>query len=506
MNAEECCKNNLNAIAASPAHVSGEGLTAHRLMRPVSILSLIVFRVIFGMTMTFWAFDYLRHDRVRELCAPGVFHFTYSGFSWVAPWPGNGMVFHFAGLLLAAIMIALGAMYRTATICFAVGFTHFFLIDRTNYQNHYYLIVLISWLMVILPAHRACSVDVLNGSVTKCETIPQWCLWLLQFHIALPYVFGGIAKIEADWLSGEPMRHMLGTQSWINMAAMHGWEIPVSRILTLGGLLFDLLIVPAMLYRRTRKPAFLIAVCFHVTNSLLFNIHIFPWMMIAATTVFLPSDWPARVAGVPQNPQPREHRDLTGRKPVFPVISRTAVLLIAVYCCFHLIWPFRRVLYEGNTGWTERGHYFSWRMMLRGKTTGVRYYLTDSATRETKPADIRGLLNSEQQQKFAKDPEMILDLAHEIASVHQNRTGASCEVRVLALSSLNGRKPQLLVDPEVNLAAEPAFAFNRRWIVPLHEPLRNEPWTVPLDEWERHADIPSLPFLNHQTQISANNE
>ena len=106
--------------------------------------------------------------------------------------------------------------------------------------------------------------------------------------------------------------------------------------------------------------------------------------------------------------------------------------------------------------------------------------------------------------KFAKDPEMILDLAHGLAAESLRRTGKQTEVRALVLASLNGRKLQLLIDPAVDLAAQPSFAFNRLWIIPLHEPLRSEPWTVPLNEWERHVDLPKLPFLNLQTQISAN--
>lgn len=145
-------------------------------------------------------------------------------------------------------------------------------------------------------------------------------------------------------------------------------------------------------------------------------------------------------------------------------------------------------------------------MILRGKTVGLRYYLTDAETGVTQQADIRQLLNPEQQIKFAKDPLMILDLAHGLAAESLWRTGKQTEVRALVLASLNGRNPQLLIDPAVDLAAQPSFAFHRSWIIPLHEPLRKEPWTVPLNEWENHVDLPNLLFLNPQTQISANNQ
>jgi vitamin K-dependent gamma-carboxylase len=463
----------------------------------VSASSLVVFRISFGLMMALWAFDYLRTGRVQLLCAPGAFHFTYAGFSWVRPWPGHGMTLQFVVMLLAALMIAAGAIYRITTVIFALGFTHFFLIDRTNYQNHYYLIVLLSWLMTILPGHRLLSVDVLNGSVLKADVVPGWCLRLLQFHIALPYVFGGIAKIDADWLSGEPMRNILRIQGWSDLAGRRFSLDSIAMLFTWGGLLFDLLIVPAVLWRRTRMAAFLVACGFHLSNSLMFRIHIFPWLMIAATTVFFHPNWPNRVfrwllpgPGSSESSPSGPERDSR--------ISRPAVMALLAWCCFHVIWPFRHLLYEGHTGWTERGHDFAWRMMLRGKTVGLRYYLTDPVTRISQQADIRQFLNQEQQIRFARDPEMILDLAHGLAAEYQRQTGRQTEVRALVLASLNGRKPQLFIDPEVNLAAEPEFAFHRHWIIPLREPLRQEPWTVPLDKWERHVDLSAFTIPNAQ--------
>lgn len=470
------------------------------LSQSVSAQSLVVFRVCFGTMMALWAFDYLRTGRVQRLCAPDVFHFTYSGFSWVKPWPGDGMTIHFGVMLLATILMAVGAMYRVASVIFAIGFTHFFLIEETNYQNHYYLIVLVSWLMTILPANRCFSIDVVNKSVSCSQVMPRWKLLLLQFHIALPYVFGGVAKIDTDWLSGEPMKNVLRIQGWT--AFFQEWlsEDSLAQLFTWGGLLFDLLIVPAVLWQRTRIAAFVCAIAFHLSNSFMFSIHVFPWLMIGATTVFFAPDWPERVLSwttAGDGSAGPQTADATHRS-----ISRATFAVLLVYCSFHVLWPIRHFLYEGNTGWTEQGHYFSWRMMLRGKTVGLRYYLTDPATGLTQQADIRRFLNPEQHAKFAKDPEMILELAHELAWEFHRKTGRNAEVRALVLASLNGRKPQLLIDPSVNLAAEPRLAFHRPWIVPLHEPLRENPWTVPQDDWERNVELPSLPHLTSQSQVS----
>ncbi|HMC12103.1 MAG TPA: HTTM domain-containing protein [Pirellulaceae bacterium] len=237
-------------------------------------------------------------------------------------------------------------------------------------------------------------------------------------------------------------------------------------------------------------PAYVLCVLFHITNSVLFPIHIFPWFMIFASTIFFEPDWPRRVLGgqplsLPP-PQPA-----AWQSPSRP--TRTGFLLLAIYCVFHLWWPLRHQFYAGNVNWTERGHYFSWRMMLRNKTAGVRYYLTDPADDKTWNPDLRPYLNAEQAGKFTKDPEMILQLAHFLADEYQRANGRPLEVRALALTSLNGRKPQLFLDPTVDLTREPRGFYRRAWITPLTEPLRSEPWSLPLGEWEKHLDLPSLP-------------
>lgn len=143
--------------------------------------------------------------------------------------------------------------------------------------------------------------------------------------------------------------------------------------------------------------------------------------------------------------------------------------------------------------------------MLRGKTTGIRFYVTDSATGSTSAADVRPYLNSEQLGKFARDPENILDMAHFLAMEHGRRLGRPVRVHVLALTSLNGRKPQLLIDPAVDLSAQPRAGFDRSWIVPLTEPRRETPWTVPLNQWEDHVLLPDLPFLRRELPAQGRN-
>lgn len=467
--------------------------TATRLLAPVDGASLVLFRIGFGLIMVLWGIDYIASGRIRDLYIAPKFHFTYYLFDFVRPWPGDGMYGHFLALCVLAACISLGFLYRLTTLLFALGFTYFFLLERTNYQNHYYLLLLLSWLLTILPLNRTVSLDVLSELTRPSSTVSTWCLWVMRFTVALPYVFGGIAKFHSDWFAGEPLRTHLASRSWMPLIGPYLNSEVVVNTFVWGGLIFDLAIVPLLVLRSTRTLAYILCVLFHLMNATLFSIHVFPWFMMFATTIFFEPDWPRRLCG---------GRRLALSAPgvvTWQSLSlrvRLAGMLLATYCAFQIAWPLRHHLYPGDAIWTERGHYFSWRMMLRAKVSAVRFYLTDSHTGETKIASMRPYLAMEQVSKFSRDPEMILQLAHFLADEYRTRYGREVEVRALVLTSLNGRKPQLLIDPNIDLAKEPKGFHFRHWIMPQDEPLREVAWSLPMTEWERHVTLPTRPFLD----------
>lgn len=466
------------------------------LTTPVDVASLILFRIGFGLIAAWWATDYVIRGRMWAAYIEPKFHFTYYGFDWVQPWPGSGMYLHFIAMALLGTAIAVGFYYRAATILFALALTYVFLLDRTNYQNHYYLLVLISWLMTLLPLSRTMSADVVLGITTSISKVPRWMLWLTRFHIGLPYFFGGVAKFEADWFAGAPLRQTLHAHDWWPIIGPLFHVEAVVQMFIWGGLLFDLCVVPLLVWKPTRVLAYGLCVLFHLLNSQLFDIHIFPWFMMIATTVFFEPDWPRRVFRLRKSSAAL--RTATHDLPRWSDLPRqnkwTAVLL-AGYCLFQCVWPLRHHVYPGPASWTEQGHYFSWRMMLRGKNVGFRYFVTEPLTGRTQLIDPRPILSHLQMVSFGRDPEMILHLAHHIAHEHLRQFGTEVEVRALILTSLNGRKPQLQIDPNVNLAAIPRGFHSRPWIMPLTEPLPETPWTAPISQWEKLVQVPTLTFL-----------
>ena len=195
------------AVASSGAKVSFLLRTCAALFEPVDISFLVFFRIVFGGILVWEVYRYFTRGWIGRYFVEPVVNFTYYGFSWVQPWPGRGMYIHFFVLGLAAACVMVGFLYRFAAPVLFLTFTYFFLLDQTRYMNHFYLVCLISFLMCFLPAERAFSVDALLRRKIRSDTVPAWTLWLLRFQLGIPFFFGGIAKLNSDWLyGGEPMR------------------------------------------------------------------------------------------------------------------------------------------------------------------------------------------------------------------------------------------------------------------------------------------------------------
>jgi vitamin K-dependent gamma-carboxylase len=221
-------------------------------------------------------------------------------------------------------------------------------------------------------------------------------------------------------------------------------------------------------------------------NSQMFDIGIFPPFMILATLVFFRPDWPRRLlfksasdpAFAPATPVA-----LTPRR-------RMALGCAGLWLAVQLLLPLRQYLYPGEASWTEYGHRFAWRMMLRAKDCPAVFHVTDPSTGRTGTMDLRPYLTQWQVEKLGREPDMLIEFSHFLAADLRQKGYGTVEVRAQVLTSLNGRKPQLFIDPRIDLARERRKGWGTYpWVLPLVEPLRDSPWDVPLLEWEHHVEL-----------------
>lgn len=476
--------------------------------RPVNGGSVAAFRIVFGLAMVSNNLWYLRNDHVYMYYVRPDFHFSYGPLTFIEALPGVGMYAVFWAMAAAGALIALGFWYRTAAAVYFVLTTYKFLIDTTFYQNHDYLISLLAFLLIFIPANRMWSIDALRHPSQASTTVPSWALWLLRLQLSVVYFFGGVAKLNTDWLQGEPLRAWLAGRPDLPLLGPHVTNEAVVWTMTYGSLLLDLLIVPFLLWRPTRLAAFVVAFGFHFMNAQLFGLVIFPWLMMTATTIYFRPDWPdyvwshawrrlpvlRRLFPVPPplintHPPPpatatppppttalrppppptpgsvsdnRRSPDAAPRRPrMRPILAA----FLAAWAAVQVLVPLRHYALDGNPSWTEEGHRFAWHMKLRGKGGVAIFFVTrDDETWTVDPADH---LDPFQSGRLASHPERLVHFARFLSDEH-----GGAEVRAHTRVSMNGRPYTPLVDPTVDLSEKSPFWLGHAdWILDYDEPL-----------------------------------
>ncbi len=457
------------ALPEEPAALgSAWSRLVERLSRPVDAASLAVFRILFGWLMMLEVLRYFGAGWIASYYIEPQFHFTYWGFSWVHPWPGIGMYVHFAALGVLAVCMALGFCYRLSALLFFVGFTYVFLLEKARYLNHFYFIILLSALCACLPLHRYCSIDAKRHPERANSFAPTYQLWTLRAQLLIVYVYAGIAKLNADWFRGEPLRHWLSDHSGVALVGplfTQDWFI---LALSYGGLALDLCVAPLLIFRRTRIPALVLFSAFHLMNAAFFEIGIFPWMMLAANLLFLEPSWPRTLLRrVPEvrNWVPDSFVQVLAAQPFGrpPRVRAGALALVGIYLALQLLIPLRHHLYPGDVAWNEEGHRFAWRMKLRDKHGRAEFFVERNGVVTRVLPD--GYLTDRQASRLPCQSDMLVEFSHFLAdrSRHEDEP---VRVRANATCSLNFRAPRRFVDPKRDLAAEPLTILPKGWILP----------------------------------------
>jgi vitamin K-dependent gamma-carboxylase len=442
---------------------------------PVDIASLVAFRFLFGVLMAGAMVRFMAKGWVYTLYVQPRFYFSYPGFHWVHPWPAPFMYLHFGLLVLFALAIAFGFFYRASAFLFFAGFTYVELIDQTNFLNHYYLISLLSALFIFIPANRTWSWDARRNPKLPGDHLPAWCLNLLRFQFAVVYIFAGLAKLNSDWLiDAQPLRIWFAARSDLPIVGTMLNATWVAYTASWLGAIFDCGIVFALLATRTRKLAFITLVVFHLATWLLFNIGVFPWLMILGATLFFPPCWPRRllhkfacvISWKPkfsQFLQPISLPRTCADEPcMFRARNRIAVpICICLYALFQLAIPIRSYFDTQPPAWTGSRFNCAWRVMIAEKTGYAEFYALDSVTGRQWRLDLKNYLTPRQEVLMAQDPYLIRALARYLSQELNRASTCPIQIRVSAFASLNGRPSQKLVKSDIDLAA------TCDWVIPL---------------------------------------
>ncbi len=382
----------------------------------------------------------------RVFVAPSYF-FKYPGLEWVAVWSPTGLYVHYSILAILALFVAAGFLYRFSIVAFALGFLYAQAMDVTNYLNHYYLVVLLCGLMALMPLNGRWSIDAwLWPERVQRDTLPAWMLGVLRFQVATVYFYAALAKLGIDWLLyAQPLNLWLTARTETPLLGPLFGQLWVAYAMSWFGFLYDLTIPLWLSIRRTRPLAYVAVVVFHVLTRVLFDIGMFPIIMIVTATVFFDPDWPERL-------WPRVAKGFAHPAPRTPRSFRAPILLgLALYATVQLLIPLRHYFYEGDVLWNERGMRYAWKVMVREKNGSIDYRVRQKSTGRVWRVSPREYLDLRQMMEMSGQPDLIVQLGKHIAGDFQRRGLGPVQVFVDTWVSLNGRAPRRMIDPDVDI-------------------------------------------------------
>lgn len=429
------------------------------LFKHIDNSQLVIFRIFFGLLCFLESFGAILTGWVKRGLVEPKFTFTFIGFEWLQVFQGEGMYLYYGLMAIFGLLIMVGYKYRISMMSFTLLWAGSYLMQKSSYNNHYYLLMLISAIMVFMPAHHDVSLDSkLNASI-KTNAMPNWCRGVFILQLFIVYTYASVAKLYPDWLDGTVMEVLMRGKKNYYLVGDMLQEKWLQNILTWGGIFFDGLIVPLLLFKPTRKWAFIISIGFHLFNSVVFQIGIFPYLALAFYLFFFP---PKTIRNIFLKNRP--FYDTSYVKD--PNFKNGYIVLFSIYFMLQIVLPLRHYVIKDDVLWTEEGHRLSWRMMLRAKHGLVTYIVQNKETGKKTVIHLEDYLTKKQQRSASTKPDVIWQFSQYLKEEFKSN-GQDVAVYVDCRISVNGKPLKRLINPDVDIASLP-------W-----QPLRHSEWILP---------------------------
>lgn len=421
--------------------------------------ALIVFRVIFGFLIALEAWGAIFTGWIRRTLIEPDFTFNFIGFDFIQPLPGNGMYFYYGLMGLFGVFVMLGFKYRFSIIAFAIMWTTVYLMQKSSYNNHYYLLILLLWIMACLPAHRYFSLDVKQNPALKRISMPRWVYVVIIAQLWIVYTYASVAKLYPDWLNARMPELLMKSKEdyWlVGKILQQKWA---HYAIAYTGILFDGLIIPALLWKHTRKYAFAFSIFFHLFNSFIFHIGIFPYLSLSFTLFFFSAKTIQRIFL-------RKKEFYDAGEIIVPDRKNIFIGAIGVYFIIQFALPLRHWVIKDDVLWTEEGHRMSWRMMLRSRSGSTLFKVKDKATGKIIPLNLNERLTSKQRRAISTKPDFIWQYAQRLKKEFAAE-GKEVTIHVRCRVKINDSSFETLIDPKVDLAqAKWNYFCHNEWLMP----------------------------------------
>ena len=332
--------------------------------------------------------------------------------------------------IAGAFLLAIGIQPRLGALLFLMCFGYLFLIDISFYNNHYYLWCLMAFLFVVVDTHQSYNIiDIIKQNFDK--QITDISTQSFKILVSIVYLFAAFVKINPDWLQGYP------AILWFESKGVHNANV-LGLLMSYSGLFYDAL-MPILLWFFPRKAWVVIPYfAFHLINSFVFNIGMFPYIMMAAWLLFA-----------------IKNNNLSIFLPNKNTVFNLRKISLNIFFLYNILFPLRFLIYDGRTSWHRQGYYFSWRMMLDNyKVNEFRFLVHLPSLNKSYQVKFDQLMNYRQFENTYNDAYCIWYVAQKLKTDATSKyKEKNPEVYNISTIELNQHTAKLLVLSSINLSS-----------------------------------------------------
>lgn len=504
------------------------------LCRPCDPACLGTLRVLFGFLMVLDTIqergmaiaDILWGTDDNDIC-------RFPFFNFLHPLPLVWMYVMYIFMLGAAIGIMFGLKFRISCAIYVGCYWYLFFLDKTTWNNHSYLFGILAFLFAISDANRYWSLDGFFNSKINNTHIPLWNYTLLRAQVFLVYFIAGLKKLDLDWMSGYSMQSL--SEHWVfNPFKIFLTPVQIDLyIVHFGGLIIDLCIGFILFFDKTRRVGLIIATSFHLMNSQIFSIGMFPYTMIATEMLFCSSSWPRKLFRLMPDqlkiftPEEKdiipsfhciynknnfefENLQSNAKQDHLPTVPKSKHKFFTGFTLIFVIWqgflPYSHGITKGYNNWTNGLYGYSWDMMVHHwsvQHVRIKYFDIDKG----ESGYLDPMVWAGGSRRWSSHADMMKQYAECISDHLKMYNITHVEIYFDIWQSLNGRFQQRMVNPHVDiLTAEWSPFKSTSFIMPLMVDLSN--WRTKLAQIEESlnddfenvvfvADFPGLYLENY---------
>ncbi|XP_075232992.1 gamma-glutamyl carboxylase [Lycorma delicatula] len=483
--------------------------------------SLAAVRMMFGIVMLIDIVEERGFSNAEKLWGdPNECRFPM--FNFLQPLPVQWMCLLYTIMCVGAIGISLGLYFRQCCLAVLIPYWYIFLLNKTAWNNHSYLYGLLLILITISNANNCWSLDKLIRKIKTESTVPLWNYTLIRFQIFALYFFAGLKKIDGDWLHGYSMRTL--SKHWVFnpfKLILSGDQVDL-WIVHITGFLLDFTAGFLIFFDSTRFIAFFFLTMFHLMNSRLFHIGMFPYMCMVTMPIFCRMDWPKQLFSqvkyfllIPLNifyvpvqyknneekrsceKEPEEKSDMVSdeQKKSIGWKKKLTCVFVLFYVGLQCFLPYSHFVTKGYNNWTNGLYGYSWDMMVHTwDRNRVNVKIVDMSKNKEYFLNHEVWVTSE---RWTTHADMVIQFAHCIKDNMKKQKPSlnNISINIDVWCSLNGRFQQRMFDPKVNLLTAPWSPFKPvDWLMPLLSDLNH--WRTKMSHlqeevwsWSDYTDV-----------------